>query len=125
MRGTAPSPSIGKNSWGRIEIEGVGSFRDVKTWPGGAREWDWDETGTRHQPGIQPVDVEELLAHRPEIVVLSRGRELRLHTCAETFALLADHCVDVVHDETSAAITMYNHLVAEGRRVAAVIHSTC
>jgi hypothetical protein len=125
MRGTVPSPSIGENSWGRIEVEGVGAFKDVKLWPGGAREWDWDETGTRHEPGIQPSDVEELLAYGPEVVVLSRGRELRLQTCAETFALLAKHGTDVVHDETSAAILAYNRLVAEGRPVAAVIHSTC
>ena len=49
-------------------------FKDVKLWPGGGREWDWGETNTRHEPGIQPSDVEELLVHRPDIVVLSRGR---------------------------------------------------
>jgi hypothetical protein len=119
------SPSIGENSWGRIEIEGVGAFRDVKLWPGGAREWDWEETGTRHQPGVQPGDIEELLAHHPEVVVLSQGRELRLQACPETFALLTEHGVDIVHDETSAAIAAYNRLVAEGRPVAALIHSTC
>ena len=125
MSTATSSPNIGENGWGRIEIEGVGAFRDVKVWPGGAREWDWQETGTRHEPGIQPADVEELLAHHPEVVVLSRGRELRLQTCAETFALLSEHGVDVVHDETSAAIAAYNRHVGDGRRVAAVIHSTC
>jgi hypothetical protein len=125
VRAATPSPRIGENSWGRIEVEGVGAFRDVKLWPGGAREWEWGVTGTRHQPGIQPGDVEELLAHRPEVVVLSRGRELRLQACPETVALLTEHGVDIVHDETSVAITAYNRLAAEGRPVGALIHSTC
>ncbi len=37
---------------------------------GGGREWDWDETGTRHSPGNQPAD-EEFLAHGATAVVLS------------------------------------------------------
>ena len=52
-----------------------------------AREWDWNETGTQHDPGIQPADVDELLAHDPEVIVLSRGRELRLQTQPQTLAV--------------------------------------
>ena len=40
------SPRIMGVVWGRIEVEGVGTFRDAKIFPGGAREWDWNETGT-------------------------------------------------------------------------------
>jgi len=84
MAETARSPVVSDHSWGEITVEGLGQFRDVKLWPGGAREWDWDETGTRHRPGIQPADVEELLAAGPDVVVLSRGRELRLKTRTTT-----------------------------------------
>jgi hypothetical protein len=113
------------HSWGQIEVEGLGSFRDVKLWPGGGRAWDWNETGTRHEPGIQPGDVEELLAHESEVVVLSRGRELRLETCPETLSLLESRQVKIVSVETSVAICAYNRLAREGRRVAALLHSTC
>jgi hypothetical protein len=41
------------------------TFKDCKVWPDGAKEWDWDLTGTRHQPGTQPADIEELLEIRP------------------------------------------------------------
>ena len=34
----------------------MGSGKDFKLYPGGGREWDWNETGTRHVPGIQPGD---------------------------------------------------------------------
>jgi hypothetical protein len=119
------SPEIEGHRWGHVDVEGLGTFRDVELWPGGGRAWDWDETGTRHEPGIQPSDVEELLDHAPDIVVLSRGRELRLRTCPESLALLEQHGVEVLRDETSVAIAQYNHLVVSGRRVAALIHSTC
>jgi hypothetical protein len=58
-------PRITHLSWGRIEVEGGRTFKDAKLWPGGVREWDWNETGTRHRPGVQPADVEELLDLRP------------------------------------------------------------
>ena len=120
-----PSPPVGVNGWGYVEAEGVGRLRDAKLWPGGGRAWDWNETGTRHQPGIQPADVAELLEHAPEVVVLSRGRQCRLEVCAETIELLEDAKVGIAHEETGAAIDTYNRLAAEGRRVAALLHTTC
>jgi hypothetical protein len=119
------SPQVGRNGWGSIEVEGIGSLRDAKLWPGGGRAWDWDETGTRHRPGIQTSDVEELLAHDPEVVVLSRGRQRRLRVRADTLELLEARGVEVVNEETSAAIDAYNRFAAAGRRVAALIHTTC
>jgi hypothetical protein len=94
-------------------------------WPGGGRAWDWNETGTRHRPGIQPADVQELLDHKPDVVVLSRGRQLRLNTCPETLALLAEQGVGVEQCETSLAIELYNRLVESGTAAAALLHSTC
>lgn len=119
------SPAVGRHAWGVTEVEGIGTFKDVKLWPGGAREWDWNETGTRHRPGIQPADVAELVAQGVEVVVLSRGRELQLETMPEVLALLDAHGIRVVHVETSEAIDAYNRLAVQGVRVAALIHSTC
>ena len=122
---TDPSPLVRDDGWGFVEVARLGRLRDAKLWPGGGRGWDWTETGTRHRPGIQPADVAELLDHHPDVVVLSRGRQLRLETAPETLSLLADHDVRVIRDETSAAVVEYNRLAAAGRRVAALLHSTC
>ena len=74
MRQTEPiSPRISHLSWGHIEVEGHPPFKDAKIFPGGAREWDWRETGTRHVPGVQPADVQELIEHGARAVVLSKG----------------------------------------------------
>jgi len=55
------APRIARLAWGQIEIDGHPPFKDAKIFPGGAREWDWRETGTRHVPGIQPDLVQELI----------------------------------------------------------------
>jgi len=82
------SPRISALSWGRVEVDSLGVFKDVKTYPGGAREWDWNETGTRHSPGIQPADVQELLSRGASVVVLGVGMLGRLKVQRETLEML-------------------------------------
>jgi hypothetical protein len=113
------------DGWGYIEIESLGRFRDAKLWPGGGREWNWRETDTDHDPGIQPADVMELLEHGPELLVLSSGRQGRLGVCAETLSLVQRRAVEVVREETAPALETYNALASQGRRVAALFHTTC
>ena len=108
-----------------MEVESLGEGKDYKLWPGGGRAWDWRETGTKHDPGIQPADVAELLEYGAEIVVLSRGRELRLQTAKSTLNELAGQGVDVRQDETQAAIDTYNGLARLGLQVGGLFHSTC
>jgi hypothetical protein len=119
-----PSPKIVDLSWGRMEVEGLGVGKDFKLYPGGGREWDWNETGTGHVPGIQPADVEELLVHGATNVVLSQGMDQRLHVDPATLRYLEERSVKVYHLETRAAAKVYNEL-AESVAVAGLFHSTC
>lgn len=121
---SSQSPLITDISWGRMEVEDLGVGKDLKLWPGGGREWNWRETGARHVPGIQPEDVEELLYHRSEIIVLSRGMQLVLQTCPETLQMLEECGVPVHVEETKAAAKLYNEL-AETQPVGGLFHSTC
>ncbi len=107
-----------------MEVENVGPGKDFKLFPGGAREWDWSETGTRHTPGIQPADVEELLAAGATTVVLSRGMELRLEVDPQTIALLKERSITIHLAETREAVEIYNSLV-DTTPVAGLFHSTC
>ncbi|HWE16412.1 MAG TPA: Mth938-like domain-containing protein [Hyphomicrobiaceae bacterium] len=111
-------------AWGRIEVEGAGTFRDAKLFPGGAREWDWRETGTEHTPGIQPADVRELLDHGATTVVLSQGMLKRLGTCPETIELLKQRRVGVHVLPTQDAVGLYNDL-RKTEPVAGLFHTTC
>ncbi|MDJ0949478.1 MAG: Mth938-like domain-containing protein [Alphaproteobacteria bacterium] len=123
MQPDAQSPPITHLSWGRLEVPGK-SFKDAKLYPGGAREWDWRETGTHHVPGIQPADVAELLEHGADVVVLSKGVWERLQVCPETLSMLEQKGVAVEVLQTEAAATRYNEL-RQTARVGGLFHSTC
>ena len=118
------SPRILAVSWGRMEVEGIGAGKDFKLYPGGGREWDWNETGTTHSPGIQPADAEELLAHGATAVVLSLGMNRRLQVDPRTLDHLAGRSIAAHVAETREAVKIYNDL-ADDVPVAGLFHSTC
>lgn len=119
------SPRIERLEWGRIDVAGVPTpFKDAKLWPGGSREWDWNETGTRHEPSIQPADVEELLAHGASVVILSRGIQRRLRVRPDTLEMLEEKGVESHVLQTEEAVRVYNDL-RERQPVGGLFHSTC
>ena len=115
-------------SWGRIEVTINGKtlrFRDCKVWPGGAVDWNWNETGTGHQPGIQPVDIEEIIAQNIEVMILSRGMNRRLQTLGRTEKLLQSQEIEYYIEQTPRAVEMFNELMRQGKKVGGIFHSTC
>ncbi|TDD85867.1 hypothetical protein [Actinomadura rubrisoli] len=79
-----------------------------RLWPlfaGGGRAWDWDwdwdwsEHGTRHESGIQPADVQNLLDRGGTGIVFSYGMELCLKTMPETVKVLEDNGSEVHIEE--------------------------
>ena len=119
------SPRITKIAWGSMEIEGFGAGQDFKLFPGGARDWDWNETGTHHVPGIQPADVQELIENGAEEIVLSRGMLQRLQICPETIEALGAAGIKIHEMETKLAVATYNDLANQGIKVGGLFHSTC
>lgn len=121
---TTQSPQIERLQWGTVTLAGGKRFKDVKLFPGGARAWDWGETGTRHSPGIQFADVRELLDHGAEVVVLSQGQIGRLKVAKATLRALEERGLEVHVQPTRQAVETYNRLRRESA-VGALIHSTC
>ena len=120
MGGENPaSPRITHLSWGHIRVEEGKSYRDAKLYPGGSREWNWDETGTDHAPGIQPSDVQELLDHGSRIVILSKGMNERLQVQPEALERLRDRGVEYHILQTESAVKLYNE-VREHRPVGVI-----
>lgn len=76
-------------------------------------------------PGIQVANIKEILAQGVEVMVLSRGMELRLHTTPEAEALLQSKGIEYHMLETKEAVAMFNKLAREGPRVGGIFHSTC
>lgn len=108
-----------------MEIEGFKSGKDFKTYPGGARAWDWTESGTRHSPGIQVGDVQELLDKGATTIVLSRGMHMKLGVDEKTLEFLAAKKIAVHVAETREAVAIYNELVEKGEAAGGLFHSTC
>jgi hypothetical protein len=118
------SPKIVNLSWGKIEVEGFPAFKDVKLFPGGCREWNWQETGTQHSPGIQYSDVQELLINNAKIVILTRGVLGRLKVQKEVVKKLESEDIIVHIFKTKEAVKLYNNL-AKSEKVGALLHTTC
>lgn len=94
-------------------------------WPGGAHEWDWRLSTTRHKPGIHPSAVEELIERGCSIIVLSRGMDLVLETMPETFERLKLAGVRCEWLQSKQAVERYNALFSAGEHVGMLLHSTC
>ena len=123
-----PKGPITHISWGRMEVTINGKthyFKDCKVWPGGAKAWDWQLTGTHHRPGIQPGDIQEILDRNIEVMILSRGMQLMLHTMPKTEALLQSRGIAYHIEETRQAVTLFNTLTLQGKGVGGIFHSTC
>jgi hypothetical protein len=119
------SPRIKGVSWARLEIEGRDEpYKDAKLFLGGSQAWDWRETGTNHQPGIQPADVQELLDHGAKVVVLSRGMKECLQIPRETLDFLKEKQIPAHVLPTMEAVKLYNEL-AEKEPVGGLFHTTC
>lgn len=121
------SPKITDDAWGSITVQfknETSEFKDVKLYPGGVRGWDWAETGTSHNPGIQVADVEELIDNGSEMIILSCGRHNRLQVKEETKEWLQHRNISFKVLETGQAIDAYNE-ARNDTLVGALIHTTC
>ena len=118
------SPQISKFEWGKVEVEDHHTYKDAKLFPGGSRKWDWNETGTKHIPGIQPADVRELVENDAEVIVLSKGINQRLRICQETEDFLRENGIDYFILQSEKAVDKYNEL-RKSKATGALIHSTC
>ncbi len=108
-----------------MELEGrAEALKDAKCYPGGARPWDWTETGTSHGGGIQPADVEELLENGAAVVILSTGMNERLNVADETLQLLDARDIETHILPTEEAVERYNRLRTK-RPVGILVHTTC
>lgn len=125
VESTNLSPRIKHVSWGRLEVEGKAEpYKDAKLFPGGSRDWNWRETGTGHNAGIQVADVQELLDHGATVIVLSRGMAECLHVPRETLEFLKERHVAAHVLPTKEAVALYNKL-AENEPAGGLFHTTC
>ncbi len=119
---------ITRVEWGKMDVTiggRVQHFKDCKVWPGGAVSWNWKESGTSHQPGVQPADLGVILDQEVDVLILGCGVLERLGICAETLNLLEERKIELHFLDTRRAASLYNELARTGRRVGGIFHATC
>jgi len=116
--------SITSFRWGEIVDSSGRIFKDARLFPGGVEEWDWRKTGTRHDPGIQAADFADLVAAKPDLVILSRGVDLVLQVPQATIDFARSYAATVLVLQSEQAVVEYNRRITS-ERVVALIHSTC
>ncbi|MBN2419044.1 MAG: Mth938-like domain-containing protein [Deltaproteobacteria bacterium] len=115
-------------SWGKMQVNIQGKvyeFKDCKIWPEGAVKWDWNLTGTKHDTGIQPGDIKDILEHDIEVMVLSRGFDMKMKVSPATEELLKSLGIEYYIHDTQKAVELFNSLFQQGKRAGGIFHSTC
>jgi hypothetical protein len=99
--------SITSFQWGRIVDSNGCMFKDARIFPGGVEEWDWRKTGTRHDPGIQAMDLADLVEMKPDVVILSRDVDLVLQVPQATIDFARSYAATVLVLQSEQAVAEY------------------
>jgi len=113
---------ISSLEWGKIVVNNK-TFKDIKIWNTTVKEWNWQETGTRHVPGIQEADFIEFI-DQVDYLILSEGMENQLQVSGSALDNIGP-TVKVIVGNTKDAVNKYNEIVRKGYRVGGLFHSPC
>ena len=120
---------VKKLGWGKIVIQNKDNstqeFKDCKLWLDKVEVWNWKKCRTNHKPdGISIKAFEDFIDQVDEIV-LSRGVQAVLQIKPEVTEHLKSLGKTVHVAQTPEAANLYNKLYSEGKKVGALLHSTC
>ena len=102
-------------------VDGHTYQQDLKIIRGQVKDNWWRKQGHR----LDPSDIKDVIAARPEILVVGTGYAGNMHVPDSTRDMLSSHDISVIADITSKATTIYNQFVSEGKDVAGAFHLTC
>lgn len=111
---------IDSYSFGEIIIDGRTYTSDVIIYPGRVDSTWWRKEGHR----LQTEDVTEIIAEKPEVLVVGTGRFGMMRVAPEVEKLLKSLDIQLVVENTERACQEYNRL-KDCRKVVAGLHLTC
>ena len=79
--------------------------------------------GTTH--GIGEWERDELVKGNPEIIIIGTGQGGAMNVDGEIANGLAKKGIELIVASTPEAIEIYNEKIKEGKRINALIHTTC
>ncbi len=103
-----------------------GRIKDAVLNPSGSQAWDWSITSMHHKPGVQIIDVQRFIdLAAVDIVILTRGMDNVLQVPQHTIDWVKQQGKECHVGQTEEMVKKYNALVAQGRKVGGLFHSTC
>jgi len=119
-------PHIDSTQFGEITIDGK-KYNQVLIIGDLAAERDYEKLkglfGTSHKIG--DWEIEELLKENPEIIVVGSGQNGAMEIDGEFFEEMKKKGIEVIAETTPKAIEIFNAKIKEGKRINALIHTTC
>lgn len=119
-------PYINSTKFGEIVIDGK-KYYQVLIIGNEVEERQVDQLealfGTTHEIG--EWEKERLLKGKPEIILIGTGQNGAMKVKKELVDYLEQHQIEVISATTSEIIQIYDRKVKEGRKVNALIHTTC
>jgi len=113
-------PKIDSYRFGRIVIDSKAYEKDVILLPERVIAGWWRLEGHR----LHPQDLLEVLADRPEVLVVGQGAYVQMQVTAEARQALEQAGIELVSLPTEQACRRYNELRTQ-RKTAAALHLTC
>ena len=114
------TPNIDSYRFGRIIIDGKSHTKDLIILPGRVVVGWWRKEGHT----LQPDDLEEVLATRPDLLIVGLGAYRRMRVADQARQSLDQAGIELVALSTKQACETYNQLRRQ-RTVAAALHLTC
>jgi hypothetical protein len=113
-------PKIDSYQFGHLVVDGQPHTKDVIILPGKViADW-WRKEGH----ALHPDDLDEVLAARPDLLVVGQGAYGRLSVTAGAQQSLEQAGIELIAQPTEQACDTYNRL-RDQRAVAAALHLTC
>ena len=108
-------------AFGRIVVSGTIYSNDIKIVQGKViSEW-WRKRGHL----VEQEDIEDILASKPDILVIGKGKLGLLKVSPMLRKFLAKTGIKLIEEKTTKAVYIFNRLSEEGKNVAAGIHTSC
>lgn len=107
--------------FGNIVVDGTSYSSDIKIVQGKVvSDW-WRRRGHL----VEDDDVEDILAAKPNVLVIGKGEPGLMKISSPLRELLINNSIKLIEEKTPKAIDIFNRLSKEGENVAAGFHISC
>lgn len=119
-------PHIDSTQFGEVIVDGI-SFHQVLIIGDLIEERDYKKLqelfDTSHEIG--EWEAEKLVGNKPDLIIIGNGQDGAMEVKDDLIKKFKDLGVEVIVTDTSKAINVYNEQIQSGKRVNALIHTTC